>query len=443
MRRSIARSGALLGAAAIVFGGFGVPSARAAAPRFPVASSATVGGARFLTERDDDAALTGVTIFVSAGLERQTQATNGASALVAECVVRTPVPIDRGAPVPLRDAIAARGGSLSYTVDESTVHYYLESRPERMPELLGLLGRALAAPDFSPATVDAARRSLTTRVTEAEKNPFRVGVEMFKESFLEAGTAFPDFGTGPSLAALGPPALRAFYARTYVRGGISASAIGAVTPAITSAFAQLSAAMTAGTVASLTERARPLPEKPTRIIAQRDVSRPFVVVGFDAPSPGQPDFGAMLVLETLLSNAFERTSATTLSLGERSVGALYLYDSAPASLVVYVNGGTGVDPTDALREVLVATESLAGKPLPADVLKRCKVSAVGALVTNTTSLADRSYLLGALASTGLGDGAINGALDAIEKTTGADVQRAAKRYLQRYVVAVVVPRQSE
>ena len=50
---------------------------------------------------------------------------SGVSALVAECVLAHA----RSTALPLRDAIAARGGSVSYTVDGRSVHYYLEGEP--------------------------------------------------------------------------------------------------------------------------------------------------------------------------------------------------------------------------------------------------------------------------------------------------------------------------
>jgi predicted Zn-dependent peptidase len=59
------------------------------------------------------------------------------------------------------------------------------------------------------------------------------------------------------------------------------------------------------------------------------------------------------------------------------------------------------------------------------------------------SLSDRSYLLGTFASQGLGTDSINAALAQLENTTAADVQRVAKKYLQRYIVALVLPRQSQ
>ena len=113
---------------------------------------------------------------------------------------------------------------------------------------------------------------------------------------------------------------------------------------------------------------RSIPASPPRIIARRDVGAPWVVVGFAAPAPDSRDFGAMLVLESLLSDAFERRSTTTLGSIEKSIGATYLYDTSPASLVVYVNGAL-VDPSMALRELLVVSHSLSQKPIGAQTAR--------------------------------------------------------------------------
>ena len=143
-----------------------------------------------------------------------------------------------------------------------------------------------------------------------------------------------------------------------------------------------------------------------------------------------------------MSDAFERSSAPTLGFVEKSVGAFYLYDSTPASLVVYVNG-TQVDPSLALRELIAASRTLSVKPLDAGALRHFKPAAEGQFLTDSVNLSDRSYLLGTFAAQGLGTDSINAALDALERTSSADVQRVAKTYLQRYIVALVLPRQSQ
>jgi predicted Zn-dependent peptidase len=406
------------------------------APRFPQAFATDLGVTHLIAETDADAVLGGVQIFVAAGLDRETPRTSGISALVAECLLRTPV---KG--TPLREAVAAQGGSLTYTVDGRSVHYYLEARAAVLPALVRLVGSALAAPDFSPATIAAARGSLTSRISENDANALAVGIAMFRQAYYLTGAGGPALGSAASLAQLGSVDLKAFFAKTYKRGAVFASAVGNMTSGLADAVKTLASALPDGAPDPVVEKAKTIPAEAPRIIAHRDIGAPWAVVGFAAPAPGSRDFGAMLVLEKLLSDAFERDSATTLGFVERSVGAFYLYDSSPASLVVYVNG-TQADPSLALRELLVVSHSLSLKPLGAEPLRRYKSAAEGEFILDSTSLSDRSYLLGTFESQGLGTDAINAALAAVEKTTGADVQRVAKNYLQRYIVALVLPRQS-
>ncbi|MBC5810909.1 MAG: hypothetical protein GIW95_08695 [Candidatus Eremiobacteraeota bacterium] len=153
------------------------------------------------------------------------------------------------------------------------------------------------------------------------------------------------------------------------------------------------------------------------------------------------DFGAMLVLQALLTDTFERVSTTTLSLGERSIGAIYLYDGLPAGLAVYVNGNR-VDPALAIKELLVVSKTLADRPLNDATLRRFKSAAQGTFVTDATAYADRAYYLGTFGAYGLGADPLNAALASLDNATASDVQRVAKRYLQRFVVALVVPRQT-
>lgn len=408
--------------------------------RYPKAFATDLGVTQLIGEADADAAVSGVQIFVSAGLDREAAHANGISSLVAECISRTAVSSGAGIPAtPLRDAIAASGGSLTYTVDGRSIHYYLESRSARLPVVVGLFAKALAAPDFSPQTVAAARANLTLRIDELEANALSVGIAMFRRSFYTTGAGMPALGTSATLASLSSKDVAAFYAANYKRAALSASAVGALAPALADALKALANALPNGSVTPVESHAKAIPVEAPRIVAHRDVNAPWVVVGYAAPAPNSRDFGAMLILEKLLADAFERNSATTLGFIEKSVGAFYLYDTSPASLVVYVNG-TQTDPSLALRELLVVSRSLALKPLGAEPLRHFKAAAQGQFLTDSVTLSDRSYLLGTFAAQGLGADSINSALDALDRTTAADVQRVAKTYLQRYIVALVLPR---
>ena len=419
------------------------PAAPSAGPmHFPPAAAANAGPLRFAQESDSDALLGGVQIFVAAGLDREGPSQSGASALVADCILRTGVTGASGAQMPLRDAIGAIGASVSYTVDGRSVHYYFEGRGPALTSAIDLFKAAVAAPDFSPETVAAARASLTARARESEASALTVGIEMFRRSYYLGGTGLPALGSPAAIAGLDGRALAAFYKATYVRSAISASSAGNVSPDVATSIGAVAAVLADAPVAAVAVRARAIPVSAPRIIAHRDIGAPWIVVGFAAPAPSSPDFGGMLVLESLLSGAFERDSATTLGFVEKSVGAYYLYDSSPASLVFYVNGGQ-IEPSLALRELLLVSKTLSIKPLGPSALARYKTAAIGHFLTDSVSLSDRSYLLGSFASQGLGPDSMNSALAALQKTTAADVQRVSKRYLQRYIVALVLPRQSD
>ena len=431
--RARLRSLAVVASAAIPL----LAAAPAPAPlqHYPAASVASFGITQLTSEPDADAAIAGVQVFVAAGLDRETQRQNGVSALVAECIMRTPV-----GGVALRDAVAAAGGSVGYTVDGRSVHYYLEGRTQNLVALVGLFARALDAPDFTPATLAAARDALVARIASVQNDAVLVGIEMFRRSYYTSNAGSPALGTPASLAALGSADVTAFYGATYKRSAVTASAVGAPVAGLGRAIGALADKLTDSALSAAGQQTRTIPALPPRIIARRDVGAPWIVVGFAAPAPDSHDFGAMLVLESLLSDAFERQSTTTLGSIEKSIGATYLYDTSPASLVVYVNGAL-VDPSMALRELLVVSRSLSQKPIGAQPLQHFKAAAEGRFLTDSVNLSDRSYLLGTFASQGLGPDAINAALGALDATTPADVQRVAKAYLQRYIVALVLPRE--
>ncbi len=408
----------------------------AAGERFSPASVRDFGGVRGIGETLDTPSGV-VQLAVAAGVARQTNSEGGLASLLSECVSRTPIPF-QGATLPLREAIAQRGGILTWAVDATVTRYSIEAQADRLPELVGLLGRALAAPDISPATVAAARAAQGARFKSVEDNPVLVGIELFRQQYAPA-TGGATIGSPSSLAGLGPSALRTFYAATYRHDGARVSAVGPMSAELSAALAQAVAGLPAGSVAPLHLKARPIPEYPNRLVTHRSIGSPLLVMGFAAPAPTDRDFGAMLVIQAILADTFDQPHGTTLRFIERTVAPLYSYDVLPASLVLSVNGAR-VDPTMAMHEIGAVTHVLTAQKLKNAALARFKSAAAGSFVVDALVPVDRSTLLGQLAAAGLGDDPLNAVMAAIDRTTSADVQRAAKRYLQRTIVAIVLPR---
>jgi predicted Zn-dependent peptidase len=194
-----------------------------------------------------------------------------------------------------------------------------------------------------------------------------------------------------------------------------------------------------GTETAAVTTSRAFGSTPKRIVTQRDIGVPYVMLGFAAPSIGDKDFGAMLVVRSLLSDVFDRQSATTLPAYARTVGVLYNYDTKPASLAMYINGQQ-VEPTAGLSTVDEVLKDISGKALTPGLLKRYKAIAHGEWETESISLADQAWSISTFVEQGADPDYAQTALAAIDATSAADVLRVAQAYLQKFTVALIVPR---
>jgi zinc protease len=423
-------------AAAALAAAFAAPAA-AATPRV---TTIDAGGARAFVQPDPGVPLAGVMLHVRAGLDRQTAAQNGLAALTAEAVLRTPAgPATGSGQAALADVVEASGASIGYAVGPQGVRFYLEGTPERLVLAAPLVAGALAAPAFDPATLAAARASLAERIADEDGDPRLVGRAMLRSTYYRGGAGLPPFGNPAALAALGPADVKAFYDTWYLRGDAVASAVGRTGDATDAASRVLLAGLRAGTARTTALGTRAFGAQPKRILTHRDVGAPYVVLGFAAPSLGERDFPAALVMRALLGSVFERAGATTPPPLLRSVGLIYGYDVSPAQLVFWINGGR-IDPEAGLAGIDAIAKAAATKPLTAAVLARYKETARGEWELETVTLDERASAIGNAVELGLPAGAADDVAAAIARVTAADVQRVAKKYFRKFDVALILPR---
>jgi predicted Zn-dependent peptidase len=412
-----------------------------AAPATSPPSTDTVAGTTVLQQVDSAASLTGVTLVVRAGLDRQTMKQNGLAALVAETIIKTPV----GTPaMPLDDAVAARGGSVRFTVDPGDVRFYVEALAADAPAVLGLLRAALAAPDFSPATVRAARAALTQEIASSQQVALQVGLDMLNAaSSAQANAGLPELGTPASLADLFPADAAAFYRAYYRRGGVLVSAAGQLGALSTAALSDLAGALPLGTTLPVTVHEAALRGTTREIVAHRDISSPWLIAQYPAPRVDNRDFGPMLVLAAFLrrtiSDIAQVPGVVSPTFASRSVGAVYVYDRVPSSLVIYVNGGLIGNPSRTFATALSVVNVLAATTLQGSI-EEFKAEAAGDFADSATTLETRTWLAAVFSRESTSPDFINHALAAISATTPADVQRAARTYLGNPTIALVLPR---
>jgi predicted Zn-dependent peptidase len=409
--------------------------ARAAADRYPPTTLVEDVPAQI----DADASLAGMQIFLPAGLDRQTSAQNGFAALVGEVVAQTPVQED-GTAMPLRDAIAALGANLTVTVEPEDIRYYVEGRPNAVVSALGLLGTALAAPDFSAMTLNLAKRSLRLRIIDADQSPFGVVSAMLRSSYYRgSGAGYAPMGSPEIVVGAGSKALHAFWAANYLQGGASLAAAGRVDARVVRAARAAIAELPQGLPEPLTLRTRMPTNPPARIITHRDVGLPWIGIGFAAPAIGSKDFAAMLVVRAIIESLGRTDAIVSRPAALRPINAVYQYDVRPANFIIYSSGSSLGSPTG-LREIFAATELLSSKPLDRAVIARYRTLATGEFEMETMTLEDRSALVGLFRRFGLDGDAANDVLSDIAAVTPADVERVVKKYLDKYTVAVILPR---
>lgn len=421
------------------------PAAAAPAATAPSASAAPVaartqvvdlGGSRGYVRPDDGAALAGVELVVRAGLDRQSTSQSGLAALVAESILHTPA---SGSPLALSDAVDACGASIGYAVGTTTVRFYLEGTPEAIQAATPLVVRALGAPSFDAATLAAARAALADRFGDEDSDPRLVGRAMLRSSYYRGGAGLPAFGNAGALAAMTAADAKAFYDRWYLRSAATIVAVGRTGEATEIASRALGSALPTGTAPAATIAVRAPAAQPKRIVTHRDIAAPYVVLGFAAPALGDRDFPAALVVRSVLGSVFDRPAATTLPPAFRAVGAMYGYDTAPAQLIVWINGAR-IDAETGLNSVDAVVKAAAAKPLSATVLNRYKESARGEWTLESVTLDERAAAIANAVTRGLDPDVADEVRAAIGRVTAADVQRVAKKYFQRFDVALVMPR---
>ncbi len=401
-----------------------------------------LGGPRAYVRADGAAALTAIELYVQAGLDRETAGQNGLAALVAESVLQTPVASApahaKDGPVALRDAVDACGAEVSFVVAPQNVRFSLQGTPEAIALAAPLLARALAAPSFSVATLTAARAALSIRIADQAGDARLVAIQMLRESYYRDGAGLPAFGNPGSLSAFGAGDAKTFFAAWYLRGDAFVTAVGRTGP-VTDAGRALIGALAPGTGAPPVLATKPFAAEPKRIVTHREIEAPYVAVGFGAPPIGDPDFAAAWVMRALLNGVFERSGATTSLPVLSAAGSSYGYGTAPAQFVLWINGGQ-IDPSVGLGAVMALVKGAAAKPLSDSLLSRYKETARGEWSLETLSLDERAAALGTAVARGLNADAADAVPAAIAGVTAADVQRVAKKYFQKFDVALVMPR---
>ncbi|TAM75858.1 insulinase family protein [bacterium] len=387
------------------------------------------------------APVTGMQLFVPAGLDRQPRNRSGLAAVVAQALIETPV---NGLALAL--AVARAGGSITYTVDGQETHFYLEAAPSHFAEAASLFALALTHPDFGPVAIESAAAYVTQRASASNGDGLSVGAAMFRSIYLaKTNAGLPTWGSVATIAQISPADAADFFRENYVARGSIIVGAGAAAPGLSEGERMVAAVLPDRDAAEIVGSGRlPVKARSRELVTHRDLPAAWIVLGYDAPAPGSRDFAPVLVLESLIGQAVGRGLApplvSTPTDAEMPVGSLYLFDTVPSAVIVYANGAGG-DPTLAVRTVATVIDTLVAAPLTQAELALAKAQATGNMLFEEATIADRSWLTGNFAREGAGDDYAARVLPAIAAVTPAQLRTAAKRYFTHYTTSIVLPRE--
>jgi zinc protease len=419
----------------------------ASAMRSPIADAADfdgtiAGGGRLYSERDSSTSVSGIELFVPAGVDRQANNEGGVAALTAEMLLDRPI-ADGDRTLPLQDVVRRRGGRIAAEIAGQHAYFYLEARNARLAELASLCAKAFAAPLFDRETLATAVRTLRPRVVLSSRNSLTAGTLMFRGAFYSSSNAgAPPLGTLADLERMKSDDAATFYRRAYRLGGASATLIGDTGDANRAAAKELLRSLPRGSSRAAPVRSRPALSPQTSIISFRDVSAPWVLLGFSAPTADSEDFGPMLVLTAIVEDAFTRESTTTVPLASKPVGLEYDFFSTPATLVLYIDGAA-TDQSMALRELDILRMLLGSNALTSQYVDRYRRMAAGVYTGRLLTLSQRAQEIAGLADFGLGADGVNTVLRQIALTKPADIRRVLKRYVDASTILLVLPHGQE
>ena len=397
------------------------------------------GGVTTIVQQDSSAPLVHVDYVLRAGLDRQMLTQNGIAALTAESLLRSPV---NG--VALKDAVDASGGSISFVVDPTDVRFEVQALPEDGTRVLGLVRTVFAKPVFDPATVKAARDHLITRIAENQQVALQVGLDMLNSTLAtSANTGLPQYGIPASLAQLGPDDVQKFFSTYYVQGGSIVSAVGCLDALQNGTLDQLVSALPPGSTQPIAVTLPKLEGSSRHLIAERNITSPWLIAQYPAPAITSKDFGPMLVLSAFmqrtLSDMVEMPGVISPTFASNAIGAVYQFQGTKPNLVLYVNGGIG-DPQRSFLTALSIANILSSTKLEGSI-DEFKTMAEGDFLTGTSTLEARAWLAVLFEENGQQPDYVGRTVDAIQQTTAADLQRVARDYLGNPTIALVLPRE--
>ena len=399
----------------------------------------TPAGLRILVLRDRGAPMVTAEATWAGGARAEDAGSNGAGALIATLLTRG---TRARSALQIEGDAETIGGKLTGFSDRDHLGLRAEFLPGVWSRGLVLLADCLLRPSFPATEIDDSRRIVVYRGRHDLRDPLLEAERLFREA-LWPGHPFrlDPLGTAQSLAGLGRVRLLDHYRRHYPVSRLVISVVGDVDPKAVVATLTALFAEAPGGLPPPEPPPAPIHTEPVALFHPTDLDVAEIVLGYPGPDLGDPDRPALEVLAEVLAP----DGRLRKLLGGKSplvfgYGATVASGVAPGYLAVEAN----CDPANvdaavaAIRSIL--DELVTGGVTAAEVAEAARRLAG----RRALDLRGQAAIADALAldeAYGLGLMSYRHVPAALARVTAADVNRAARRFIdpKRETIAVVRP----
>jgi predicted Zn-dependent peptidase len=396
-------------------------------------------GFRILVRENAAAGVVAVSLQVRAGSRFETPETAGVTHFLHRVMVRGTT---RHSDVELATAAEELGG----TIDASGDVEYAEIRGAGLSRhweaLLALVAEVALQPSLPPDAVAAERRLILNQLQTRAETPFPLAMDTFVAD-LYAGHpyALPAMGLRPSVERLSREDLLAHYRATYHPSRLVLAVSGQVTPSrVVSAATKLFGAMASGGKPPAGAAPAITPPGGRRVLA-RPAQQAQILVGFAGPGVSDADYAAVKVLGAVLGGGMSGRLFVELRDKQGlaySVGTINPSRAGPSFIVGYM-GTTPASAEPAEVGMLREIARIRTDPPTAEELARARAYLQGTLAMDRRTNARQSWYLAFFELIGAGYDFPDRYSRALGRVTAAEVQAAARRYLERPTIVVLRP----
>ena len=406
-------------------------------------------GLRVLVRENPAAGVVAVSLLVRAGARFETPDDAGITNFLHRVMVRG---TSRRSTVELATAAEEIGGSIDASGDVEYSEVKGTALARHWESLLGLIAEVALHPSFPVEAVQTERRLILSQIQTRIDTPFQFALDtMLEDLYGGHPYALPSIGRRESIERLSREDLIAHYRNIYQPNRLVLAVSGHVpTPRVVSAveklFAALPALPAAGAVPAFQEPfsapAPPITPPGGRRVLERAAQQAQILVGFVGPAVTDTDYAAVKVLGAVLGGGMAGRFFVELrdKLGlAYSLGTINPSRAGPASIVGYMGTApTSAGPAEAAMRGEIARSRV--DPPTADELARAKAYLLGSQAMDRRTNARQAWYLGFFELIGAGYDFPDRYAGFVNAVTAADVQAAARRYLERPTIVILRPR---